>query len=113
MLFRSVREFVISNSGLDLVDVYMGLGGILTGSAREEQQLAERTETVIRSHAVTRKDKEIERKKTVLESKIASLKEEFESVQDELNKTHIEEQLTREVMEQNRREILQKREGKK
>lgn len=110
---NQVREFVISDHGLDLVNVYMGPEGILTGSAREEQQLAEKAGIVIRTHAVTRKDKEIERKKTVLESKIASLKEEFESIQDELNKTYIEEELTREVMEQNRQEILLKREGKK
>ncbi|GGB77455.1 circadian clock protein KaiC [Dyadobacter sediminis] len=108
---NQVREFVISDSGLDLVDVYMGRDGILTGSAREEQQLAEKTENVIRTHAVSRKDKEIERKRTVLESKIASLREEFDSMQDELNKTYVEEELTRKVMEQNRQEILQKRGG--
>ena len=38
---NQVREFVISDEGLDLVDVYLGPEGVLTGSAREEQQLSE------------------------------------------------------------------------
>jgi circadian clock protein KaiC len=90
---NQVREFVITDNGLDLVDVYLGPEGVLTGSAREAQQLTEVTGVVLRSHALSRKDKEIQRKRKVLESKIESLQEEFESVQEELNKSYIEEDL--------------------
>ena len=62
-----------------------------------------------RTYAAGKKDKEIERKRLVLEAKIASLKEEFESVQDELNKTFIEEQLKKEIMEKNREQLTNKR----
>jgi circadian clock protein KaiC len=111
---NQVREFVISDRGLDLVDVFLGPEGVLTGSAREAQQLVERTSVVLKDHAVTRKDREIERKKTVLESKIASLREEFESLQEELNKTYIEDELKKGVAESNRQEILRMRDtGKK
>jgi circadian clock protein KaiC len=106
---NQVREFVISDRGLDLVDVFLGPEGVLTGSAREAQQLVERTSVVLKDHAVTRKDREIERKKTVLESKIASLREEFESLQEELNKTYIEDELKKGVVESNRQEILRMR----
>jgi len=108
---NQVREFVISDEGLDMVDVFLGPEGVLTGSARKAQQLLEETGTVLRGHALSRKDREIERKKVVLESKIASLKEEFESIQEELNKTYIEDQLKQEVMEKSRREIEKKRGG--
>jgi circadian clock protein KaiC len=106
---NQVREFVISDEGLSLVDVYLGPEGILTGSAREAQQLMEATGQVLRTHAVTRKDREIERKRMVLQAKIDSLKEEFESVTDELNKSYIEEELRKEVMEKNREQLIQKR----
>lgn len=106
---NQVREFVISDEGLNLVDVYLGPDGVLTGSAREAQQLMEATGEVLRTHAVTRKDKEIERKRTVLQAKIESLKEEFESVTDELNKSYVEEELKKEVMQKNREQIIQKR----
>lgn len=106
---NQVREFVISDEGLKLVDVFLGPDGVLTGSAREAQQLMETTGEVLRTHAATRKDREIERKRMVLQAKIDSLKEEFESVTDELNKSYIEEELRKEVMEKNREQITQKR----
>jgi circadian clock protein KaiC len=109
---NQVREFVISDNGLDLVDVFLGPEGVLTGSAREAQQLMEQTGTVLRNHAVSRKDREIERKRMVLESKIAGLREDFESVQEELNKSYIEEELKKEVVEKNRQEIARNRDGK-
>ena len=106
---NQVREFVISDEGVDLVDVYLGPEGVLTGSARETQQLLQQTGLALRDHAVGRKNREIERKRTVLESKIASLKEEFESVQDELNKSYLEEDLRKEFLEKNREQMTRSR----
>lgn len=106
---NQVREFVINDDGLSLVDVFLGPEGVLVGSAREAQELEEATGVALRSHASSRTDREIERKKLVLESKIASLQEEFESVKDELNKTQIEERLRKEIMEKNRTEMKRKR----
>lgn len=99
---NQVREFIITSKGLGLVDVYLGPEGILTGSAREAQQLQQETGVALRDHAVGRKDREIERKRTVLEARIASLQEEFESVQEDLNRTYVEDELRNEVMEKNR-----------
>ena len=110
---NQVREFVISDAGLDLVDVFLGPEGVLTGSAREAQQLLEQTGVALRDHAVTRKDREIERKRMVLESKISSLKEEFASLQDELNKTFLEDELKKEIFEKNRQEISRIRDNGK
>jgi circadian clock protein KaiC len=67
------------------------------------------TGEALKSHGFTRRDREIERKKTVLEAKIASLQEEFESVKDELYRTQQEEQLRQEILEKNRRELVKKR----
>ena len=109
---NQVREFVIRDSGLELIDVFLGPDGVLTGSAREAEQLKQQARHVLRDFAVGRKDIEIERKRTVLEAKITSLREEFESVRDELNKSYIEEDLRSEVMEKNRAAITQKRNNK-
>ena len=109
---NQVREFVITDEGLDLVDVYLGPEGVLTGSAREAQQLTEATSVVLKTHALNRKDVEIGRKRKVLEAKIASLQEEFESVQDELNKSYVEEDLKKEIMEKNRNQLIQNRQSK-
>src|SRR5215203_1431908 len=106
---NQVREFVITDKGLDLVDVYLGPDGVVTGSARETQQLNEATSVELRTHALNRKDVAIQRKRKVLEAKIASLQEEFESVQDELNKSYIEEDLKKEIVEKNRKQLIQNR----
>src|SRR5215211_2519604 len=109
---NQVREFVITDEGLDLVDVYLGADGVLTGSAREAQQLNEVTGAVLRTHALGRKEIEIQRKRKVLEAKITSLREEFESLQDELNKSYIEEDLRKEIMEKNRKQLTESRHTK-
>ncbi|MFD0767085.1 circadian clock protein KaiC [Mucilaginibacter lutimaris] len=108
---NQVREFVITNNGLDLIDVYLGPDGILTGSAREQQMLLERTGEAIRTNAVGRKDREILRKRQVLEAKIASLNSEFESVEEELNKVYMEEELKKQILEKNREEVTRLRRG--
>ncbi len=106
---NQVREFMITDDGIDLMDVYLSNNGVLIGSAREAQQLNELTGEELRSHAVSQKDREISRKRTVLESRIASLQEEFESVQDELNKSYVEEELKKAVTERNRSQLSNKR----
>jgi circadian clock protein KaiC len=106
---NQVREFLITDKGLELVDVFLGPNGVLIGSAREQQQLEEVAGQELKTYAGTRRDREIQRKKTVLEAKIASLKEEFESIKDELYRTHQEEQVRREILERNRKELTEKR----
>ena len=103
---NQVREFLITDKGLSLVDVYLGPDGVLTGSAREAEQLKEHTGKALHDYALDRKDREIMRKRKVLESKISSLQTEFESVEEELNKIYMEEELKKEIMEKNRRDIM-------
>ncbi|MET3980784.1 circadian clock protein KaiC [Mucilaginibacter sp. UYP25] len=108
---NQVREFIISDQGLSLVDVYFGPGGVLTGSARKEQVLLEQTGEAIRTNAVSRKDREILRKRQVLEAKIASLNSEFESIEEELNKVYLEEELKKQILSTNRDEVIRMRRG--
>ncbi|MDP9079475.1 MAG: circadian clock protein KaiC [Bacteroidota bacterium] len=108
---NQVREFVITDKGIDLVEVYLGPEGVLTGSAREAQKLQEQTGQVLRNNAMSMKDREVLRKKKVLEAKIASLQSEFESAEDELNKIYIEEELVKKVTDQNHQEMLKMRRG--
>ena len=98
---NQVREFIISDHGLSLIDVYVGADGVLTGSAREAHQLHEKTGEALHNQQVDRKDREILRKRMILEAKIASLNTEFESVEEELNYIYQEEKLRKEIAAQN------------
>lgn len=106
---NQIREFVITDHGLELVDVFLGPDGILIGSAREAQQLRETTNQELRNFVQTRNDREIGRRKIVLEAKIASLQQEFESLKDELNKTGQEEELKKKIAAKNRDQLTEKR----
>jgi circadian clock protein KaiC len=108
---NQIREFVISPDGLDLLDVYLGPDGILTGSARDAHKLEEETGHVLHSNAVSLKDRELERKRKVLESKIDGLRAEYESVEEELNKVYTEELLKKEVLAQTRIKMTDLRSG--
>ena len=108
---NQVREFVISDKGLDLMDVYLGPEGVMVGSAREAHRLQKETGEVLHGHALDRKNREIMRKRKILESKIASLQSEFESVEEELNKVYIEEELKNEIIEKNREHMTKIRRG--
>lgn len=108
---NQVREFVISDEGLNLIEVFLGPDGVLTGSAREAYKLQEQTGTALRSQAVSRKDREIVRKRQVLEARIAALTSEFESVQDELNKAYDEEDLREEILNKSREAMTRMRRG--
>src|SRR6185295_1226353 len=46
---NQVREFIMSERGIELKDIYMGPSGMLTGSARVAQQARERAQQVIRN----------------------------------------------------------------
>jgi len=109
---NQVREFVFTDKGLDLIEVYVGPDGVLTGSARETQMLLEETGEVLHTHAISRKDREILRKRKVLEAKIEGLRSEFESTEEELNKVYFEEEIKRGVQQQNRQKMSDIRTGK-
>ena len=71
--------------------------------------MQERTSEVLRDNAMNLKDREIDRKRKVLQAKIASLQTEFESAEEELNRTYVEEQLVKDVTKTNRDEITRLR----
>ncbi|MGZ3757001.1 MAG: circadian clock protein KaiC [Mucilaginibacter sp.] len=108
---NQVREFIITDKGLDLVEVYLGPKGVLTGSAREAQKLHEQTDEVLREFAVNSKDREIIRKRKVLEARISSLQMEFESAEEELNKIYQQEELVKQVSNNTRNQITNMRRG--
>ncbi|MGN6640024.1 MAG: circadian clock protein KaiC, partial [Mucilaginibacter sp.] len=85
--------------------------GILTGSAREAQQIRERTGVALRDYEVDAKDREIGRRRKVLEAKVLSLQSEFESAEEELNKIYLQEELKKNVSEKARQEMLRLRRG--
>ncbi|MEP6674885.1 MAG: circadian clock protein KaiC [Ferruginibacter sp.] len=108
---NQVREFVISSEGIKLVEVFLGPEGVLIGSAREAQKLMEETGLALKTHSHSSKEREIERKNKILEAQIEALRFEFDSVKEELNRSAVEEELKREIIQKNRSKMLRLRQG--
>lgn len=81
---NQVREFVITDAGIKLLDVELGPDGILTGAARKTHQMNKKASNLQKQNEIERKDREIARKRKALEATIEALRSEFESVQEEL-----------------------------
>ena len=88
---NQVREFVLSSEGVRLVDVYVGPGGVLTGSARLVQESKDRQEKKERGEEIERKKREFEAKKLSAEAQVAVIMAELNEQEKELAK-HIGEQ---------------------
>jgi circadian clock protein KaiC len=80
---NQIREFIITDHGVELREAYIGASGVLTGSARMSQEANENAGLLIRKNDIERKKREIERKRKALEARIATLQIDFESEEAE------------------------------
>jgi circadian clock protein KaiC len=75
---NQIREFVLTDHGVQLLDVYVGPAGLLTGSARVAQEAREQVEAVERKQQLQRKNFELKHKREQLEAQIARMRAQFE-----------------------------------
>ncbi len=75
---NQLREFLLTSRGVDLLDVYVGPEGVLTGSARSALEARERAAGRAIQEETERRLRERDRKRVALEAKIAALRKEFE-----------------------------------
>ena len=83
---NQVREFVLSNEGIRLLDVYTGGGAVLTGSARVAQLERDRVDEALRQEEVEGKRAEIERRRAATSAQIEALKAELSGADRELKR---------------------------
>jgi len=92
---NQLREFILSDKGIELLDLYQGTEGVLFGSARMAQQSREVSDRLIRNEEIERKQRELDSKKLVMENEIALLRARFAREEDEM-KTVIGQDVYRE-----------------
>ncbi|HSE90028.1 MAG TPA: circadian clock protein KaiC, partial [Candidatus Binatia bacterium] len=106
---NQIREFVFTEHGIELVDVYLGAEGVLTGTARAAQEAKETAAALIRRQDLERKQRNLAHRKKALEAKIAALRAEFETEKEELEKDIIEQKQHEGVLEQDRAAMAKSR----
>jgi circadian clock protein KaiC len=102
---NQVREFLLSDQGIQLRDVYIGSGKVFTGAARLAQETQDQAAILERRQDIERKQNEIERKKAIVEAQIVALRAEFEAEQDELSRIIAEEKRREELLTQQSLEL--------
>ena len=109
---NQIQEFLLTNQGIGLIDIYTGSGEVLTGSARAVQQAGEKASELVRGREVDRRLREQERKKNALEAKIAALRAEFDVESEELHLMAEEERKKQAVLAEDRLDMAHLRKGK-
>lgn len=75
---NQMREFLLTDHGVELRDVYVGASGVLTGSARLTQEAQDQAAQMVRKQEIERQQLELASKHQVLEAQIAAMRAEFE-----------------------------------
>jgi len=68
------REFLITDEGIELVDVYVGPDGVITGSARLAQRAIGEAAAVVHRQEMQLQLRDLERKREVMEAQMMSLR---------------------------------------
>jgi circadian clock protein KaiC len=108
---NQLREFLLTPQGVDLLDVYVGPEGVLTGSSRLSQESREKAEALARRQDAERRDRDRIRKREALEARIAVLRKEFEVEDAEAETASVEYGLRKEMIAHNREAISRSRQA--
>jgi circadian clock protein KaiC len=88
---NQVREFVLTDHGVELVDVYIGAAGVLAGSARVTQQAAERDEELRIAEELARRRRELHRSVIEREAHIVATQDQLDAERTEINRIDLRE----------------------
>lgn len=106
---NQVREFLLTDHGIELVDAYIGTEGVLMGSARSSQVARERAAEVDRRLSIERKQRELQRKQDLYEAQLIALKGQYETERDAILRELDEEEKRQKVIADQRLEIARMR----
>ncbi len=102
---NQVREFLLTDRGIDLVDAYLGPGGVLTGSLRLAQEARDRADAHARQEDVERRRRALERKRRAVESQVAALQSDLQAEEEEVQAALADAQGREEALQQQRADM--------
>jgi circadian clock protein KaiC len=88
---NQMREFVLTDHGVELVDVYVGAAGVLAGSARVTQQAAERDEELRIAEELARRRRELHRSVIEREAHLVAVQDQLDAERTEIKRIDLRE----------------------
>lgn len=110
---NQIREFLLTDKGIRLVDIYTGTDGVLTGSSRLARESMNKAEKIRIIQEIEHRKRTLEQKKKVLKARIDAMKAEFEAEEEESSKLIGEGRDRVERLEQVTRDIAKSRRSNK
>ena len=104
---NQVREFLITNNGIKIINLYLGTSGMVTGSARIAQIAKENADKLKRQQEIERKQRILNQKREAINIKINELETNFEIEKKELD-TIIDQEKLKEESYVKERDIMAK-----
>jgi circadian clock protein KaiC len=108
---NQLREFSMSKRGIELIPVYIGSEGVLTGSSRVAQEAKERELELAAKQETKRRQQEMDAKRLHLEGQIATLQAELIGTRKRYEKAATEDR-KREQQWKHNRDAMAKSRGK-
>jgi circadian clock protein KaiC len=108
---NQIREFVLTNHGLRLLDVYLGPEGVLTGSARVTQEVREKAAGTSRRQQLEGRGRELDRKREIFEARMTMLRAEFEVEEEVIQQSISQSKLIAAELLQDRGQMVRSREA--
>jgi len=102
---NQIREFVISGKGIDLVDAYIGPGGMLVGAARAAQSSRDKATALASQQNTLRRRRILERKHTAVERQIELLRSGYHAEEQEARRADNQDALRTRVVSADRTEL--------
>jgi circadian clock protein KaiC len=107
---NQVREYRMTDTGIELVGAYVGPGGVLTGSARIAQEARDQAGAERRRQHTARLRRNHERRRNAVERQIADLRASLEEEHEEMQTLLIEDSAFEARLGAERRVIADRRE---
>jgi circadian clock protein KaiC len=108
---NQVREYRLTNTGVELVDAYLGPHGVLTGTARLAQEAREQEAAENRRQMLERRKREVIRRRSAIERQIAELTATLEVEEEEVLTLQADEEMREATLGRDRRIMAARRVG--
>ena len=108
---NQMREFIITDKGIDLVDVYLGPGGVFTGSARLQQAAQEKAEALAVQEELEHRSRILERKRQIMEAQVAALQDQISAEEEDLEALKGKSQLQQQTAGEERERLAAARQA--
>ncbi|BAZ48841.1 circadian clock protein KaiC homolog [Nostoc sp. NIES-4103] len=98
---NQVREFLLTDEGVQLLDVYLGAEGVLTGTARIIQEAKDKAGGLQRQRQIEQKQHDLERKRLLMEAQVKAIQAQFEIDKKEIERLiYVEETQEKVLLEE-------------